>query len=498
LISVSAIKNYAHGIRAYKKNFSKEIFSPNHNGDTTMNQRNSEIRRLTELYAQGAEQILADYFNYLRFKSISSELEFKSEVLDCALWVKNYLEESQFNVELWEGQGHPVVFAENQNAGANKPTILFYGHYDVQPVDPLELWESPPFEPVIKDGNVFARGAQDNKGQSMYVMSALRTLIKETGKLPVNVKLCIEGEEECGSFTLLDKLKGQKEKLKADFMAIVDLGASSEERPAIPLGLRGITTMTLEITGSGADLHSGVHGGIVYNPNHALVEILAKLRDASGRITVPGFYDDVTDLDEDVRSRLSTDFDPKAYEETFGAKPTGGERAYSATESGSIRPTLEINGLAGGYAGEGFKTVIPAKALAKVSCRLVPDQDPDKIWKQVTAYIKELVPEGLTVSFPGHPEGGQPFRSDHNSPIVKAVAKAYEEITGVQAGYDMQGGSVPVVTSLVETTGAQTVLMGWGLDDDNIHAPNEFFGLQRFKKGFLSIARLLEIIGQTP
>ena len=461
-----------------------------------MTQQSPDIERLGALYDEAADQIQEDYFNFLRFKSISSEVEFKSEVLDCAIWLKNYLEEGQFKVEFWEGNGHPVVFGENLDAGPDKPTILFYGHYDVQPVDPLNLWESPPFEPVLKDGNVYARGAQDNKGQAMYVISALRSLIKNNGKLPVNVKLCIEGEEECGSFLLQEKLKLKKAELKADYLAVVDLFVASEDHPTIPLGFRGITTMTMEITGSNTDLHSGSHGGIVYNPNHALVEILAKLRDDTGKITVPGFYEDVTEVDEAIRSKMPEDTNPENYEQIFGAKPIGGEKAYNMLESASMRPTLEINGLAGGYAGDGFKTVIPAKALAKISCRLVPDQDPDKIWKQVTDYIKKIAPEGLSIDFPGHPEGGKPFRSDHNSFIVKSLARVYQEIAGVEPGYFLEGGSIPVISNLVEAVGGETVLMGWGMIDDNMHAPNELFGMRRFKKGFLSIARLLEVIGQ--
>ena len=459
-----------------------------------MNQPNPDIERLGALYDEAAARIQEDYFSFLRFKSISAQPEFKTEVLACAQWLKKYLEESQFRVELWEGNGHPVIFGENLDAGPDKPTILFYGHYDVQPVDPLELWESPPFEPVIKEGNVYARGAQDNKGQTMYVISALKTMVQNRGKLPINVKLCIEGEEESGSFLLLEKLKQYSEKLKADFLAVVDLGVASEERPTIPLGFRGITTMTLEITGSNSDLHSGSHGGIVYNPNHALVEILAKLRDETGRITVPGFYEDVKDVDNEIRERMPKDFSPDLYESMFAAKPVGGEKDFSMVESASMRPTLEINGLAGGYAGDGFKTVIPAHAIAKVSCRLVPDQDPDKIWKQVTEYIKKLAPDGISIGFPGHPEGGKPFRSDHNAPIVKALAQVYNEISGVPVEYYLEGGSIPVITHLLEAVGGETVLMGWGMMDDNMHAPNERFGLRRFKKGFVSIARLLEII----
>lgn len=459
-----------------------------------MNSQHPDIKRLSDLYDRFASQIQEDYFTFLRFKSISSEPEYRQDVQECALWLKEYLEQGRFTVELWEGDGHPVVFAENRSAGSDRPTILFYGHYDVQPVDPLELWQSPPFEPTIRDGQVFARGAQDNKGQSMTVISALRTVMLENDGLPVNVKVCIEGQEESGSGLLLEKLTENREKLKADYLAVVDLGMVSEEAPTISLGLRGITTMTLEVTGSDSDLHSGVHGGIVYNPNHALVEILSQLRDREGRITVPGFYDDVRELAPEIRDRLRTDFDADLYQQAFGAKPVGGENAYSFVESASIRPTLEINGLAGGYAGDGFKTVIPARAITKISCRLVPDQNPHRIWQQVTDYIRQLCPDGVRVKFTGQPDYGKPFRSDPNSPIVRAVSQVYEEISGVKTGYYMEGGSVPIVTSLVQALGTDTVLMGWGLMGDNMHAPNEYFSLPRLKKGFLSIARLLEVL----
>jgi len=459
-----------------------------------MNNSKRAIDRLSALYDRNAGIIEEDYFAFLRFKSISSEPAFKADVRACALWLLKYLKDSGFAAELWEGKGHPVVFAENLAAGDDKPTILFYSHYDVQPVDPLELWQSPPFEPTVREGRVYARGAQDNKGQTMTVISALRTVLAENDSLPVNIKVCIEGQEESGSGLLLEKLKTKRDRLKADYLAVVELGMVSEDAPTISLGLRGITTMTVELTGSNSDLHSGVHGGIVYNPNHALVEILSQLRDGEGRITVPGFYDDVRELEPEIRARLWSDFDPHLYEQVFGARPNGGEKAYTFIESASIRPTLEINGISGGYAGDGFKTVIPAKACAKISCRLVPDQDPRRIWQQVTGHIRRLCPEGVRVEITGRPDHGKPFRSNPASPVVKALAQVYKEISGVETGYFLEGGSVPIVPALVEALGAETVLMGWGLMGDNMHAPNEYFSLQRLKKGFLSVARLLEVL----
>jgi len=483
---------------AYKKSGAIFIFQQAPYNDieqeNTMPQH-SDLSHLTRLYETASDKILEDYLTFLRFQSISSESEFSSQVNDCGLWLKQYLEESCFQVELWEGEGFPVVFAQNMEAGPDKPTILLYGHYDVQPVDPLELWETPPFDPVQKGDLIYARGAQDNKGQTMYVIAALKAMAASPGGLPVNVKLCLDGEEESGSLNLKEQLKTKSSDISADYLAIVDLGMFDENNPTVSLGVRGMSALTVEITGSDTDLHSGAHGGIVYNPNHALVEILAGLRDKSGRITVPGFYDEVIELSDEIRNKLWAGIDAEIYEQAFGARATGGEKAYPLTESASTRPTLEINGLGGGYAGDGFKTVIPAKSVAKISCRLVPNQDPDKIRQLLVDYIKELTPDGVTVDFPGTVEGGKPVQADPNSKIVKAVAQAYSEISGVEAGYHLEGASVPIISDMVDTSGAELVMMGWGLIGDNMHAPNESFSLQRMQKGFITIARMLEIIG---
>ncbi|MCP4755022.1 MAG: M20 family dipeptidase, partial [Proteobacteria bacterium] len=253
-----------------------------------MKSRKPEVERLSTHYDANEERLLEDYFAFLRFKSISSEKENRQEMLDCADWLKRYLEGMDFQVEIWEGSGHPVVYARNTSSGPDKPTVLIYNHYDVQPVDPLELWESPPFEPVVRDGSVYARGAQDNKGQAFFVIAALKSLLDLDGRLPVNVKLCLDGEEESGSTVLGNLLEKKKEALSADYMIIADLGMGNQNKPSISLGVRGIASMTLVVTGSKTDFHSGTHGGIVYNPNHALVEMLAKLRDDSGRVAVPG------------------------------------------------------------------------------------------------------------------------------------------------------------------------------------------------------------------
>lgn len=462
-----------------------------------MNKGKAKIERLKKLYEKNSNQIHDEYFAFLRFESISSEPENRQPMMDCATWLKQYLRESQFEAEFWEGPGYPVVFASNMSAGPDKPSVIIYGHYDVQPVDPLELWESPPFAPIIKDGEVFARGAQDNKGQLMYVLAALKALLELDGQLPVNVKLCIDGEEECGSSSLLSILEQNKDKLKADYLLVVDLGVPDENKPSLPLGMRGIMSMELEVVGAKTDLHSGVHGGIVYNPNHALVEILAKLRDSSGKITIPGFYDDLVDIPLEAKEKLQHEFDAELYESTYGAKPTGGEKAYTPIESGTLRPTLEINGLGGGYTGAGQKTVIPARAIAKISCRLVPNQEPDRIRKLLENFMVANAPPGVVVNFPSNNiEGGKAVRSNPVSAVVKAVVKAYEEVSGIACGFHLEGASVPLVSKLEKMAGSESVLMGWGLASDKIHAPNERFGLNRFKKGYLTLARTLEILAE--
>ena len=381
-------------------------------------------------------------------------------------------------------------------AGPDQPTLLIYNHYDVQPVDPLDKWESPPFEPTIREGSVYARGAQDNKGQCTYVLQALRALIETEGSLPINVKLCIEGEEEVGSAGL-SKLLKQKEthdKLKADTLAIVDVGIRKPDIPAVTLGTRGIVTMDVEVQGTHTDLHSGSFGGLVYNPIHALVNILSKARDETGKIAIPGFYDDVKELTPEQKEQITLSFDAKEFEKTFGAKPTGGEQAFSPLERTGIRPTLEINGINGGYTGAGFKTVIPSTAHAKISCRLVPDQDPEKIGKLVARFIEQNTPDGVTVNVDLHPGVGKAVRSNPSSKSVQAFSQAYSEVFGKPTEYTFEGGSIPIVPELQQACGGEVVLLGLGLEDDNIHAPNEHFSLDRIEKGLLVISRAIQLL----
>lgn len=451
---------------------------------------------LSKEFNKNKKEILEEFFTFLRFASVSSELSHKKDVVACAQWLEKTLKELGFQVELWESKGHPVVFGSYLHAGPEKPTLLIYNHYDVQPVDPLDLWESPPFEPVVREHQIYARGAQDNKGQCFYVLQALKTYIKKEGKLPINVKICIEGEEEMGSRSFAELLPLKAQELRADYLAIVDLGLAKPHHPAITLGIRGIVCLEVQIQDASLDLHSGAHGGIVYNPIHALVELLAKIHDASGKVTVPEFYKDVEKLSSEEKAELSLHFDAQEYEKEFGTQALGGEQNYTPMERAWIRPTIEINGIAGGYAGPGFKTVIPSIASAKISCRLVPNQQPEKIAEIVEDFLKKNVPTGLKLRVNVLAGGGVAVRTSLQSKVVHAFAQAYEAVFKKPCEYILSGGSIPIVAELAKTSNAEVVLLGMGLPTDRIHSPNEHFGIDRLEKGYLVFSKALENLGK--
>lgn len=448
-----------------------------------------------ELYQKNEKAAMKDYFTFLSFPSVSSEPKFEKDVLNCVKWLKEYIEQIGLKTELWPTSGYPVLFA-SYFAGEDKPTLLIYNHYDVQPYDPLELWNTPPFEPKVKDDEVYARGAQDNKGQCFYVLQALKTLLERDGTLPLNIKLCIEGEEECGSAGLESILEAKKDALKADYLAIVDLGIPDKNTPAITLGIRGIIALDVEVQGSNVDLHSGSHGGLVFNPIHGLVNLLNKLRDENGKIAIPSFYDDIEEMNGEDKAKIDFSFDAKAYSQEFGAEATGGEKNFTPAERNGIRPTIEINGIFGGYTGDGFKTVIPAKASAKISCRLVPGQEPEKIGKLVKAFLEQNAPPGVKVSVNLHHGGGPSARSNPSSKVVQAFAKAFEEVFQKPCKFILSGASIPVVTKLAEVSGAETVLLGLGLPTDRIHAPNEHFGLKRIEHGTYIMGLGMELLAK--
>lgn len=436
---------------------------------------------------------LQEFFKFLSIPSISSEPAYKEDVRRCALFVQDKVKQLGFETELWETEGHPILFAKSPPI-AGKPTLLIYNHYDVQPVDPLELWETPPFSPVVKEGQVYARGAQDNKGQCFYVLEALRHIKESKGAFPLNIKLCIEGEEECGSASLNKIVASKAKELKADVLAIVDLGIPDLSTPALTMGTRGIVTFDIEISNASKDLHSGSHGGLAFNPIHALVKILAEARDKEGKITIPGFYDDIETFSDEERSKMLFNFDNDQYQKDFGTTATGGEQNLSPTLRNWLRPTLEINGINGGYTGSGFKTVIPAKASAKISCRIVPHQSPQKVSHLIKNYFEEKAPPGTKVIVHIHGEGGEAARASPDSKGVKAFAEAYTEVFGKPCQYIFEGASIPIIPKIAKASGASPVLLGLGLRTDNIHSPNEHIGLDRLEMGAKIIIKAIDLL----
>ena len=454
-----------------------------------------EIEYYKEAFKKQEPKIKEQYFEFLRFPTLSADPSFHPELQACAEWIRNFLEPIGFKVELWNRKTAPVVFASNCKAGHTKPTLLIYNHYDVQPVDPIENWKTDPFQAHQSGNEIYARGAQDNKGQCFYVLSALRSMIENEKGLPINIKLCIEGEEESGSRGLAHLLNEKKEALQADYLLVVDLGMRNDHTPAITLGTRGLVALTVEVVGTNTDLHSGAHGGLVYNPLHALTEMLASLRDDQGRVQVPGFYDTVLAATTDELSRVSLDFNEEEYIEQFGAEATGGEKAYSPIERISMRPTIEINGIHGGYGGPGCKTVIPSRALAKLSCRLVPNQDPLRIGELIKRYLEMIAPKGVKVICTIEEGIGLPIRTNHDSELIQALSSACEKVYWKPCEYIYEGGSIPIIADLAKASGADVAMFGLGLSSDCIHAPNEHFSWDRMEKGFLIISKMVELLG---
>lgn len=459
-------------------------------------QEPNHLHAIRHLMEHNKQQMMEDYYHFLSFPSISSEPQFKDQVKACADWIVNYLKSLDFEVELWPTSGHPVVYASYMKANPSKPTLLIYNHYDVQPVDPIEEWTSPPFKPHLREGQVYARGAQDNKGQCFYVLQALKLLIQHFGTLPINIKLCIEGEEEMGSTGLSQILASKEAELQANYLAVVDLGLRDPQVPAVTLGIRGLVTLDVEVKTAVIDLHSGAHGGIILNPIQVLVELLASLHNEKGKVTIPGFYDQVLEMPLEERSKVSFQFDVSDYQRTTGGFPGAGEKEFSALERAWIRPTLEFNGITGGYAGPGFKTIIPAKASAKLSCRLVPDQDPAQIGELVANYLRANAPQGVQINVQVRPGMGKAVRANSTTKVVQAFSQAFQEVFQVPCEFIFEGGSIPIVTELAYVSKGEVILIGLGLSDDQIHAPNEHFGVDRLERGTLIMARAIELLAQ--
>ena len=432
------------------------------------------------------ERFLDELLGLLRIPSISAKSEHKNDMNICAEAVKQKLVEAGIEkAENFATEGHPIVYGEKM-IDASKPTVLVYGHYDVQPADPLELWHSGPFEPVIKDGKIFARGSADDKGQFYMHVKAFETMVK-TNSLSTNIKFIIEGEEEIGSPNLAKFVSSHKDLLRADVILISDTSMISLEHPSIDIGVRGLSYIEVEVTGANRDLHSGVYGGAVANPISILAKMIASCHDENNHITIPGFYDDVVESTTEERKLMAeAPFDEKEYEKDLGINALWGEKGYTTNERTGIRPTLELNGIWGGYTGEGAKTVLPSKAFAKISARLVPNQSSQKMTEKLLSYFKRIAPAGVTVKAEEH-HGGEPYMTPIDSKAYKAAAKAIEATFNKKPIPVRGGGSIPICSLFEKELGIKIVFMGFGLDSDNLHSPNEKFDLANFYKGIETI-----------
>lgn len=443
----------------------------------------THLEKLDQYFKENRQAHLEELNEFLRIPSISALSEHQKDMQQAADWLVNSLTKAGLeNVTIDQTDGHPVVYADWLHA-EDKPTILVYGHYDVQPVDPLNLWESPPFEPEIRDNKLFARGASDDKGQVFMHVKAIEALMKNSGTLPVNVKFLIEGEEEVGSPNLEKYIVENKEKLSADVIVISDTGMYAPGHPAVCYGLRGLCGVQIDVKGAKGDLHSGLYGGGIQNPLHALVEVLASFRDKEGTIAIEGFYDNVRTLsDEEREAYAALNFNEDELKNQVGVPALFGEKGFSHLERTWTRPTLEINGIFGGFSGEGIKTVLPAEAGVKITCRLVPDQDPDEIIEKLKAHIEKHKPVGVTVDVTEF-DKGKPFITPIDHPAIQAAGRSYEKVYNVPTAYTRGGGSIPIVAAFDEILQLPVVLMGFGLDTENFHAPNEHFHLENFDQG---------------
>ncbi|MCU0446445.1 MAG: dipeptidase [Microscillaceae bacterium] len=441
---------------------------------------------------QNRERFVNELLEWLRIPSVSADGKYKSDVRRAAEYAQMQLVRAGVDrAEICETDGHPIVYAE-KIINPQLPTVLVYGHYDVQPADPVELWDSPPFEPVIKttathpQGAIFARGSCDDKGQVYMHIKAFETMVK-TANLPCNVKFMIEGEEEVGSANLATFVKNNKTKLKSDVILISDTSIIAHDVPSIDVGLRGLSYVEVEVTAANRDLHSGVYGGAVANPINVLCEMIASLKDKNGHITIPNFYSDVMELSKAERADLNrAPFDLSAYKKELGIDDIMGENGYSTLERTGTRPTLDVNGIWGGYTGEGSKTVLPAKAFAKISMRLVPNQKYEKITQLFKKHFESIAPKSVKVEVRAH-HGGEPYVMDTSSVAYQAAAKAMEQTFGKKPIPTRGGGSIPIVAMFEKELGLKSILMGFGLDSDALHSPNEHYGLVNFYKGIETI-----------
>lgn len=422
----------------------------------------------------------------IRIPSVSTMDEHHADVRRAAEWLRDHaLEIGMSHVEVLETPKHPIVYAEWLGAGEGVPTVLVYGHYDVQPADdPNNEWKTEPFEPVEKDGHLYARGACDDKGQMFIHFKAIEAMLAADGALPINIKMVLEGEEESGSHNLPQFIRDNAEKLKADMVVLSDTMVLSETQPSIIYGLRGMVLFEIVMTGPNRDLHSGMFGGLIHNPAQALIEMVAKMHDENGTITIPGFYDDYTPLTDAERKALAAiPWELKDIQRVTGVSDTWGEAEYTHRERVGARPTLEVNGFLSGWTGQGGKTIIPARAMVKLSCRLAAHQDDERIFKLIQDYVAANTPPTVTSTVTKIGNGAPAMMVPIDSPPMKAAAAAYQAVYGVEPVFMREGGSIPVLSTIQEVMGIPVVMIGFGLDDDNLHSPNEKFTLSQFHKG---------------
>lgn len=433
-----------------------------------------------------------ELFEFLRIPSVSARSEHKQDTQKAAEWFAERARQIGLNVTVHQTAGHPIVVAEYRDADENAPTVLIYGHYDVQPAEPLDLWDSPPFEPAVREGRIYARGSVDDKGQVFLHLKAIEAYLKN-GKLPVNVIVVCEGEEEVGSDNLLPFIEQHAADLKCDAIVISDTSMHAADVPSLDASLRGLAYLEIHVDGPGTDLHSGQYGGGVVNPATALARIIASMHDENWHGTIEGFYDDVDDAKVFRAELARLPWSDEEFKHETGAHTLAGEKDYTTIERVLVRPTIEVNGLLSGYTGEGSKTVLPAHAMAKVSCRLVPNQDPDKIAELVKKHVEKVAPEGVRVEVKNL-HGGKPWRANVKGPLYEAGAAAVEMAFGKAPVFGGSGGSIPIVPEFERILKAPAMLMGFGLPGENAHAPNEWLSIDQFEKGTHASAELLSLL----
>ena len=432
----------------------------------------------------------AEMYEFLRIPSVSAKPDHNKDMHSAAAWLADRLKDAGLEPSIHETAGHPVVLGEWRGAGKSAPTVLIYGHYDVQPPEPLEEWESPPFEPTERNGRVYARGSADDKGQLYMHVKALEAHMKVNGKLPINAIVLAEGEEEVGSVNLVPFVEKNAKRLACDYVIISDSNMYDEGMPSVLFALRGLAYFEIRVKGARSDLHSGQFGGAVTNPGNALAKIIASFHDADGRVAVAGFYDDVEEWDAETRAQIrSLPFDEEQYKKDLQIGAVTGEKGWSTLERLWIRPTCDVNGLLCGYTGEGAKTVLPNKAMAKVSFRLVPTQTPEKVKKLVEAHLKKVTPPGVTAELI-ELHGGRPWKTKVQGKLVEAASAALEEAFGTPAVLQAEGGSIPIVVDFEEKLKASALLVGFALPGCNLHAPNEWLPLDAYEKGIGALALL--------